>query len=176
MKQTDGHPAVKPALFEDRGVASVNEIRKKEGCEMDNQTNMTKAKAEVIVEALSKDANRQRGQTHGAQGANIGGIAGCISLKKRNGAVHYVGVLKVADMVDDSTPAFVEVRKANTHAKYVVHCFAHGTQKAVPSRGAGMQSVRCAGRKATSPPTKKGVLQMWCNGCVKAMSNDDSDN
>ena len=136
------------------------------------QKDMTKANADELSELLKLDENRKRGQTHGAAGANIGGIAGCISLKRRQGATHYVGVFKVSEMGNTETPRMVQTR-ANTKGKaYAVHCFAHGTQRPVPSRRAGMHSVRCAGKDATGA-FAKGAIAKWCNACVKGQASKD---
>ena len=136
------------------------------------QKDMTKAKADELSEILSDDANRQRGQTHGAAGANIGGIAGCISLKRRQGATHYVGVFKVSEMGNTETPRMVQTRASVKGAAYAVHCFAHGTQRPVPSRRAAMHSVRCAGKSPTGA-FAKGAISLWCNACVKGQASKD---
>ena len=136
------------------------------------QKDMTKAKADELAELLKLDENRKRGQTHGAAGANIGGIAGCISLKRRQGATHYVGVFKVSEMGNTETPRKVAIRAAVKGAAYAVHCFAHGTQRPVPSRRAAMHSVRCAGKTPTGA-FAKGAISEWCNACVKGQASKD---
>jgi len=144
--------------------------RLKKGDDMTTQKDMTKANADELSQLLKLDENRTRGQTHGHGASSIGGIAGCISLKRRQGATHYVGVFKVSNMGNDTTPRKVAIR-ANTKGKaYAVHCFAHGTQRPVPSRRAGMHSVRCAGKGATGA-FAKGAIAKWCNACVKGQSN-----
>lgn len=136
------------------------------------QKDMTKASADELSQLLKLDENRTRGQTHGHGDSSIGGIAGCISLKRRQGATHYVGVFKVANMANEDAPRKVAIR-ANTKGKaYAVHCFAHGTQRPVPSRRAGMHSVRCAGKQPTGA-FAKGAIASWCNGCVKGQSKQD---
>jgi hypothetical protein len=139
------------------------------------QTNITKVKAAVIVDLLKLDENRMRGQTHGHGASNIGGIAGCLTLKVRNGASHYIGGFKVANMTNTQTPRIVSVRAAVKGGNYAVHCFAHGTQRAVSSRKAMMHSVRCAGKTPTNASTfAKGAIMQWCNGCVKQYISDNS--
>lgn len=134
---------------------------------MQGKQDMTTAKAGVLSALLKEDENRARGQTHGAKGASIGGIAGCISLKQRNGATHYAGVFVVDNMQKDA-PRFVKVRAMTAKAgmTHAVHCFAHGTQRPVPNRRAGMHSVRCAG-KSPNGEFAKGAVSKWCGKCVK---------
>lgn len=136
------------------------------------QKDMTKANADELSELLKLDENRKRGQTHGAAGANIGGIAGCISLKRRQGATHFAGVFKVSEMGNTETPRKVQTRASVKGAAYAVHCFAHGTQRPVPSRRAGMHSVRCAGKSPTGA-FAKGAIAKWCNACVKGQASKD---
>jgi hypothetical protein len=140
------------------------------------QNNITKVKASVIVDLLKLDENRNRGQTHGHGQSSIGGIAGCLTLKVRNGASHYIGGFKVANMTNTQTPRIVSVRSAVKGGNYAVHCFAHGTQRAVSSRKAMMHSVRCAGKTPTNVSTfAKGAIMQWCNGCVKQYISDNAD-
>jgi len=141
--------------------------------EIKMQNNVTKVKASTIVDLLKLDENRNRGQTHGHGQSNIGGIAGCLTLKVRDGASHYIGGFKVSAMTQTTTPRIVSVRAATNGSLYAVHCFAHGTQRPVHSRKAMMHSVRCAGKTPTNANTfAKGAIAKWCNGCVKQYISD----
>jgi len=125
---------------------------------------------EILSEVNAWKEETGATQTHGNRGSNIANINGCITLKRRKGATHYAGVFVVEDMEAGKTRNTVQVRNAvrNSRMKYAVHCFAHGTQKPVPSRGAGMASVRLAGKAYDgNTPMKKGAVQQWCGRCVK---------
>ena len=166
---TGQHPLIHAVAINPR----VGFVKNEEGEKM--QTNVTKVKAEVVVELLKLDENRNRGQTHGHGQSNIGGIAGCLTLKRRAGAVHYIGGFKVSNMTNTETPRRVDVRRVTVGATYAVHCFAHGTQRPVHSRKAMMHSVRCAGKTPTNANTfAKGAISQWCNGCVKQYNSESS--
>ena len=139
------------------------------------QNDLTKAsKQQIIALAIKADGGKIRGQTHGAKDTNVGQIAGCISLKQRKNAPHFIGVFEVSGMSNTETANRVKLNKGNRGAKYVVHCFASGKQVAVPTRRAGMHSARVSGGMPNGA-FAKGAVSMWCKCCIKAMSCDDSE-
>ena len=142
-------------------------VKKMEG----NGKDMTTCPADEIQSEMKQWMDETgHTQSHGNRGINVAHINGCITLKRRKGATHYAGVFVVEDMEAGKSRNTVQVRNAvrNSRMKYAVHCFAHGTQKPVPSRGAGMASVRLAGKAYEgNSPLKKGAVQQWCGRCVK---------
>jgi hypothetical protein len=133
-----------------------------------------KASASDCEGFLKEDGGTLRGQSHGPAGAHIGNIAGCISMKRRQGSVHYGIAVKVSEC--DSEGAGIN-RKVFVSAEgrkgaYAVICMAHGVSRPVPSRKAAMHSVRTAGKQPTEGVAfAKGAIAEWCNQCVKGQQS-----
>lgn len=123
-----------------------------------------------LQEAVVKARLPKGKQSHGDENANIGGLAGCVSLKSRDTAVHYVGVFNTAARAKHDDMDTIRVFKANESAPYVTHCFAHGIQVAAKSRKAAIHNGRTAGKAA---PESAASAHGWCSHCVKAMKSQD---
>lgn len=161
MAREGGHAELH-TIIEGVGVCHMNE----EGENMTTNETTVKMSAKD-VETLTK-ANRQRGQTHGNVDANIGGFKGCISLKKRNNASHYVAVINnhEANRKGNDAPSTLSVSKTAGAMKYSVKCMCHGTSRGLSTRRQAIQSARFSGAMA-DVKVAKGTLQQWCAGCVK---------
>jgi len=149
------------------------------GCHMKGKVKMMTTNETTVkmsakdVEALTKE-NRQRGQTHGNRDANIGGFKGCISMKKRNNASHYVAVINnhEANRKGNTAPATLQVSKDAGAMPYSVKCMCHGTSRGLSTRRQAIQSARFSGARA-NVKVADGVLQQWCAGCVKNQQSKD---
>lgn len=133
----------------------------------------TMPKADVKAR-LAAEGGMSRGNSHGGAETHIGGFGGCISLKVRDGAAHYVAAVNVAvaQSVVGEMDTIVVLKKAAS-APYLTHCMAHGIQVASPTRAAAIQNARTAG--AFNPKAAKATAHGWCHRCVKANTSAETE-
>lgn len=113
-------------------------------------------------------------QTHGGRGASIAGIAGCITMKQRANAAHFVCAVDIgaadADAEADAITVFKKTRDAG--ASHFAHCMAHGVQVACGNRAQAIHTCRTAG--GFNGKAKKAAKHGWCAKCVKTQDADEA--